>query len=1224
MLPSQSFFVYNILILKGKVIMANFVHLGVHSEFSLHDSLIRIKPLVESLKGMGMVSIGIADAGNMFSAIKIYQYAMKAGIKPVIGAEVQLQDQNGTIGKMTLFAINADGYRSLMELISRSFDDAVRDHQDVPIIPIDWLKDHCENMIGMTGARHGILGKTLLAGNEPMADAHLELLKSIFANRLYIELQRTGHPDDNLNVRRSVRLAIRHQIPVVATNGVRFMSRSDFEAHEVRASISLKKTIDKFRSENANTYTNEQYLKTPEEMSDLFSDLPSAIENTLQIARRCSVDITLGKNLLPKFPVPNGSTEADFIRHQSWEGLEDRLIQLYGEIKSKDPAIRKPYEERLEFELNIINQMDFPGYFLIVADFIKWAKNNDVPVGPGRGSGAGSLVAYALSITDLDPLAYDLLFERFLNPERVSMPDFDIDFCMTGRERVIEYVADKYGHKAVSQIVTFGTMAAKSVVRDVARVLGYPYTFGDRIARLIPPDPGTTLAEAMALPELKMLYETDADVQKVLNIAMMLEGITRQVGKHAGGIVIAPVKLTDQSPTYRPADGSGLVTQYYKDDVENAGLVKFDFLGLKTLTIIKLALDSIHKTQKMKGEKLVDIRTIPLDDPKTFQLLQRSETTAVFQLESLGMKKLLHELHVDNFDELIALVALFRPGPMEAGMVSSFVNRKHGREAIEQFHELLEPIMKTTYGVMVYQEQVMQTAQVLSGYSLGEADMLRRAMGKKKPEEMAKQRVGFVQGALKTNGIPEEQSGFIFDLMEKFAGYGFNKSHSAAYALIAYQTAWLKAHYPAHFMAAVMSSDKSLENVVAFKHESSQMGINVLPPHINESQMNFVANSKGEIIYGLSAIKGMGNSGTTIIEERERNGPYTGLLDFCLRCNPNKRVLEAAINCGALDGLGQHRASLMASYPKAQANAKKINEKKNEQQVDMFGDIISEITDPANASFSHVHAAPWSDKQRLSAEKQVLGLFLTGHPIDEYANELKHVVNHTLSELCENQIEEKTEEENARFKPIKVKVAGQVLDPQYIDSKSGVMCKFQLDDNTRRVEVIISSKFYHEAQSLISEDAVLVIQGQLTKDFKTGQFKIFGYTVETVDMIRSQQVSHISVNIEKGKLNKELSDAFKSIIQGQEEGYCPVIINLIDGDNTREIPLEARPVRITDELIIKINELMGEEAARVVYKNEIKNGVALKVNRFEEGEKTRSMRHGKIHSMIESARSAMA
>lgn len=1201
----------------------NFVHLGVHSEYSLKDSLIRLKPLVENLKKMGMGAVGIADAGNMFSAIKTYKYAMQGGVKPIIGTEIILQDSSGTMGKMTLFAENTVGYKNLMELVSRSFDEAKRNEQDVPVIPLEWLEAYSGSLIAMTGARQGILGKMLLAGNEPLATAHLEILKSLFPSRLYLEVQRTGHPDDNINVRRSLRLSIRNQVPLVATNGVRFLERSDFESHEIRASIALGKSLSKFKEENSLSYTEEQYLKTPDEMAELFSDLPSAIENTVQIARRCSLDITLGKNVLPKFPAPAGMTEAELIKKDAWEGLENRLIYLYGPEKSKDPAVRKPYEERLEFELNIINQMDFPGYFLIVADFIKWAKNNDVPVGPGRGSGAGSLVAYSLNITDLDPLKYDLLFERFLNPERVSMPDFDIDFCMVGRERVIAYVSEKYGKKAVSQIITFGTMAAKMVVRDVARSLGHPYMFGDRIARLIPSDPGTTLKQALELPDLKMLYETDALVKNVIDHCLRLEGLTRQVGKHAGGVIIAPVKVTDYSPTYCDPDGSGLVSQYYKDDVEEAGLVKFDFLGLRTLTIIKSALDSIHKEQRINGEDLTDINAIPLDDKKTFALLQRCETTAVFQLESQGMKNLIHELRPDNFDELIALVALFRPGPMEAGMVKSFVNRKHGREKIEQLHELLEPIMRSTYGVIVYQEQVMQTAQVLSGYSLGMADMLRRAMGKKKPEEMAKQRVGFVDGALKTHGITEDKSGAIFDLMEKFAGYGFNKSHSAAYALIAYQTAWLKTHYPAHFMAAVMSSDDRLEKVVAFKYEASQMGIKVLPPSINKSDLHFVANGKTEIIYGLSAIKGMGTIASKIIAERKENGPFVSLIDFCLRCNPNKRVLEASIQCGALDGFGQHRASLMASYPKAQDVARKINGKKNEQQVDMFGDIISEVMDPLNKGFSLVMSAPWADKQRLAGEKQTLGLYLTGHPVDEYSGELKHVVDGNLSELCENEIEDKSEEDHSGFKDKSIKVAGLILNLEVLQSKNGLMCRFQLDDKSRRINVIVPPKNYSEAQSIIAEDAVLVINGRLSKDYKTGEYKIFGYSLETVDMIRSQEVSHMLVSIEKSKLNKELTDSFKNIIQNQEQGYCPVIINMIDGENTREIPLDARPIRITDEMIIKINELIGDDAAKVVYKKDKGLNPVSKINRYEEGEKTRSMRHGKINSLMENARLAM-
>ncbi|MFK4132102.1 DNA polymerase III subunit alpha [Pseudomonas luteola] len=1203
---------------------SNFIHLGIHSEFSLKDSLVRVYPLADKLKELGMHAVGISDAGNMFSAIKIYQAAMKKGVKPIIGSEVIVQDSNGVVGLMSLYAQNIDGYKKLMSLISRSFDECSRNSMDVPVIPIEWLKDYSENLIALTGARNGILGKTLLSGNEPAADEHLNSLKEIFGNRLYLELQRTGHPDDNLNVRRSVRLSIRHKVPVVATNGVRFIEKGDFESHEIRVSIAQGITISEYSKAERINYTEEQYLKSPAEMAELFSDIPSAISNTVQIAQRCSVDITLGKNFLPVFPVPEGMTESDFITVEAQKGLDERLEFLFGKEKSIDPEIRKPYLERLEFELNVINQMKFPGYFLIVADFIQWAKNNNVPVGPGRGSGAGSLVAYALKITDLDPLKYDLLFERFLNPERVSMPDFDIDFCMIGRERVIQYVADKYGHKAVSQIITFGTMAAKMVVRDVARTLGHPYMFGDRIAKLIPGAPGTTLTDALASePELKLLYETDLEVRKVIDHCLKLEGLTRQVGKHAGGVLIAPSLLEDFTPTYRDADGTGLVSQYYKDDVENAGLVKFDFLGLRTLTIIKAALDSIHEMQKSSGSKLLNIDTIPLDDPKTFALLQNSETTAVFQLESQGMKNLLHEIKLSSFDELIALVALYRPGPMEAGMVKSFVNRKHGREKIEQLHPLLEPIMKSTYGVMVYQEQVMQTSQVLAGYTLGQADMLRRAMGKKKPEEMAKQREIFIKGALATNNISEERSGAIFDLMEKFAGYGFNKSHSAAYALIAYQTAFLKAHYPSHFMAAVMSSDDRIEKVVAFMYEATQMGIKIVPSHINHSKHHFYANEKNEIVYGLGAVKGLGGIVNKIIAERDKNGPFKSLLDFCLRCNPDKRVLEASIQCGALDGLGQHRASLMASYPKAQDVARKITAKKNKQQDDLFGDVMEEILDSSNGSFACVPCAPWSDKVRLAGEKKTLGLYLTGHPLDEYEGELKHVVKDKLSELCENEVEDNSNDEHARFKDKKIRVAGQIIGMNIKTSKKGLMCRFHLDDKTRRVNTIIPSRAYGESQSILAEDAIVVIDGKLTKDFRTGEYTIVAFRVETIDMIRAQEVSHLSVNIDKSALNKELSEKLKELIKAQDEGYCPVVLTIKENGTSRDIPIEARPVRITDEFLIKLNSLLGDNSAKVIYKKDLAGAEQTHAMRVEEGDKTREIRHRRMYNLLESARMAM-
>lgn len=1201
----------------------NFVHLGVHTEFSLQDSLIRVKPLTKDLKSKGMFAVGIADAGNMFAAIKIYQEAMKGGIKPIIGTEILVQDSSGIIGKMSLYAQNTKGYKSMMELISRSFDESVRTPSNVPIIPIEWLSEYAENVIALSGAREGIIGKILLAGNEDGANEHLERLIDIFGNRLYLELQRTGHPDDNIAVRRAVRLSRRYNVPVVATNGVRFLQKSDHEVHDIRAAIAKGKSLEEFKEEYPFAYLEDQYVKTPEEMAALFEDIPSAIENTYQIARRCSVDITLGENYLPSFPI-EGVTESEYLANQARIGLEDRLKYLYGNEKANDENIRKPYVERLEYEISIINQMGFPGYFLIVADFIQWAKNNDVPVGPGRGSGAGSLVAYALKITDLDPLEYDLLFERFLNPERVSMPDFDIDFCMDGRERVIQYVADKYGHKAVSQIITFGTMAAKMVVRDVARALGMPYAVGNKISKLIPFKPGTKLSEALEeVPELKMLFDTDAEVRRVLDIALSLEGITRQVGKHAGGVLIAPNKLTDTTPTYAEADGTGLVSQYDKNDVEYAGLVKFDFLGLRTLTIIKWALNDINRSRLKKNEEAVDILAIPLDDQKTFKLLQNAETTAVFQLESQGMKNLITRLKPESFEEIIALVALYRPGPMEAGMVDSFVMRKHGREKIENLHDDLHKILEPTYGLLVYQEQVMQTAQILAGYKLGDADMLRRAMGKKKPEEMEQQRGLFTSGAL-NRGISVEQSTLIFNLMEKFAGYGFNKSHSAAYALISYQTAWLKAHYPAQFMAAVLSSDMDKkEKVVGFMYEAAQMGLEVVPPHINTSQKQFTTNDSQQIVYGLKAVQGLGSVVDRILSERETNGEFKSVLDFCIRCKMNSKQMESLIECGALDGLGDHRASLMKSYPKALDIAKKVNEKKkNDHQEDLFGNVLDDILDPQNTGFTLEKTAPWSTKTRLEGEKRTMGLYITGHPLNEFSNEIQAVSQTKLSQLCESEIEDGTEESNSKFKDISVSVVGQILNYEVKPTKKGPMAIFKLDDQSRRVQVIVAAKTYGECQSLLNEDAIVAVEGKLTRDFKTGEYKIIGFKIESMDMLRAKKVSHLEVKIDKHNANKELLDSFKAIVKEQEPGFCKIKIKLMDQGESRDIPADTHSVAINDDFLIKLRSVVGEDAVNLVYKTGDVDTQKIEVD-YEEGQRTREIRHQRIASLLEQAQQAM-
>ncbi len=772
-----------------------FVHLRLHTEYSLVDGLVRVKPLIKAVAGGGMPAVAVTDMSNMCSLVKFYKTAMGAGVKPICGADIWMAsaEEDGPLSRLTLLAMNAKGYRNLTELISRGWSEG--QSNDLVIIQRDWVKAAADGLIALSGAREGEVGMALLAGDEAQAEARLREWMQVFPERFYLEVQRTSRVGDEEYLHAAVALADRVEAPLVATNDVRFIKQDDFEAHETRVCIGEGRTLDDPR--RPRHYSDQQYLKSPAEMWELFSDLPEALENTVEIAKRCNIEVQLGKYFLPDFPTPGGMGIDDYLRHASFEGLEERLEVLLPKDTPDYEAKKQVYIDRLNFELDIIIQMGFPGYFLIVMDFIQWAKNNGVPVGPGRGSGAGSLVAYVLKITDLDPLAYDLLFERFLNPERISMPDFDVDFCMDGRDRVIDYVAEKYGRNAVSQIITFGSMAAKAVVRDVARAQGKSYGLADRLSKMIPFEVGMTLEKAYEMEEpLRDFLKNDEEAQEIWDMSLKLEGVVRGTGKHAGGVVIAPTKLTDFSPIACDEEGGGLVTQFDKDDVEQAGLVKFDFLGLRTLTIIKWAMETIHRVQKRDGasdEELVNIDFIPLDDKKTYDMLQKAETTAVFQLESRGMKELIKKLKPDCLEDMIALVALFRPGPLQSGMVDDFINRKHGRAELSYPHPDyqyagLEPVLKPTYGIILYQEQVMQIAQVMGGYTLGQADMLRRAMGKKKPEEMAKQRGGFIEGCA-NNNIDAELAGNIFDLVEKFAGYGFNKSHSAAYGLVSYQTA---------------------------------------------------------------------------------------------------------------------------------------------------------------------------------------------------------------------------------------------------------------------------------------------------------------------------------------------------------------------------------------------------------------------------------------------------
>ena len=1163
----------------------NFVHLRLHTEFSLVDSLVRIKPLVKRVAELKMPACAVTDQTNFYGLIKFYKAAQGAGIKPIVGSDF-LMSSNDTEGKptlLTLLAVDNTGYKNIIALISRAWQHGQQ--QGVAYVQREWISEYSEGVIALSGGKLGDVGMCLLAGRAAQAHELLQGWMRDFPNRFYLELQRTGRENDEEYLHQAVALADEMQCPVVATNDVRFIKRDEFEVHEARVCISEGRTLDDPRRERR--YSDQQYLRSPEEMAELFSDIPEAIANTVEIAKRCNVSIQMGKYFLPEYPIPEGMTEAEFFRKISHEGLEERLERILDKSAANYAERRKEYEDRLTFELDIIVQMGFPGYFLIVMDFIQWAKDHDIPVGPGRGSGAGSLVAYSLKITDLDPLEYDLLFERFLNPERVSMPDFDIDFCMDNRDKVISYVADNYGRDAVSQIITFGTMAAKAVVRDVARVQGKSYGLADKLSKMIPPTPGMTLEAALEQESiLREFLEMDGDAQEIWEMAKQLEGLTRNVGKHAGGVVIAPTKLTDFSPLFCDETGSGLVTQFDKNDVEEAGLVKFDFLGLRTLTIIDWARLMIDKQRAKKGEPPLDISAIPLNDQKTFSLLKRAETTAVFQLESRGMKDLIKRLQPDNIEDLIALVALFRPGPLESGMVDDFINRKHGRAQVAypdaKFqHASLKPVLEPTYGVIVYQEQVMQIAQVLAGYTLGGADMLRRAMGKKKPEEMAKQREVFEDGA-KKQGVDPDLAIKIFDLVEKFAGYGFNKSHSAAYAIVSYQTAWLKAHYPAHFMAATMSSDMDkTDKVVTFIEECRQMKLMPLPPDVNSGEFHFTVNDAGNIIYGLGAIKGLGEGPVdSIIAARNEGGPFKNLFDFCARVDPrkvNKRALEALIRSGAADKLGpginidHDRAVMFAAMNEAVKTAEQSAANSSAGMMDLFGDVVPSAASDEDVYRDFHRVRSWTMKERLHAEKETLGLYLTGHPIDEYDSELNHLVSSRIADL-------KPEKSNQT-------VAGLVVAQRVMKTKRGdTMAFVTLDDRTGRIEVAIFSDAYNQSRDLLMKDGLLVINGQVSYDDYNGLLKMRADTISLLSDVRQEKARELCLELESGNLPANFIRELSSILDPYREGRCPLVIDYQRSNARAQLRLgNAWLVRPEDDLLQRLRDQYGTAKVRLVY-----------------------------------------
>lgn len=1155
-------------------ITPNFIHLRVHSEFSLVDGIVRVKPLIKAVSALDMPAVALTDVCNLYALVKFYKAAMGAGIKPLCGSDFNMvKDEEDSRYGLTLLVQNYSGYHNLTCLISRCYQEG--QIQGKPYLKKTWLDGASDGLIALSGGVQGEIGRALLANKRPLAEKLLDQWMALFPSRFYLELTRTGRAGEEDYIHSVMSLAAEKNCPVVATNDVRFLAQDEFDAHEARVCIHEGRTLDDPRREHR--YSEEQYLRTPDEMAELFADIPEALQNTVEIAKRCNLELEFGKYYLPEYPIPEGMTTDSYFDKLSFEGLEKRFEVILPKDTPNRAEKEKVYKDRLRFELDIIEQMGFPGYFLIVMDFIRWAKENRIPVGPGRGSGAGSLVAYALEITDLDPLAYDLLFERFLNPERVSMPDFDIDFCMDNRDRVISYVAERYGRDAVSQIITFGTMAAKAVVRDVARVQGKSYGLADKLSKMIPMDIGMTLAKAHDQEEaLREFLEGDEEAQEIWEMALQLEGVTRNVGKHAGGVVIAPGKLTDFAPLYCDETGGGLVTQYDKDDVEQVGLVKFDFLGLRTLTIIDWAVAMVNDKRKLLGESPLDINLIPLDDQEVYQLTQRAETTAVFQLESRGMKELMKKLRPDCFEDIVALVALFRPGPLESGMVDDFINRKHGRAEVayphpQYQHDLLKPVLEPTYGIILYQEQVMQIAQELGGYSLGGADLLRRAMGKKKPEEMAKQRVLFLEGA-KNNNIDQDLASNIFDLMEKFAGYGFNKSHSAAYALLAYQTAWLKYHYPAEFMAAVLSADmQNTDKVVTLVDECREMKLNILPPDVNLGQFAFTVSPDGDVIYGLGAIKGLGEGPVESVINARIDRPYKDLFDFCARVDlrkVNKRALEALIRSGAMDSIGPGgdpgfgRAVMLAAMEEAIKLADQQSRNAASGIGDLFGETVAESA-PEIGYQGYSKVRRFSVKQRLNGEKDTLGLYLTGHPLDEYVDELSHVVKDNINYLRPT-------------REVQV-IAGLVVSMRAMKNKKGDNMLFMvLDDRTGRLEVSVFADTYRECRDKIFKDAVVIVEGVVSEDDYSGGLKMRAGTVKSLMEARDQYIAGITVELDPEKCRQEPVTNLKPILQPYLQGTCPVTVHYRLPSAEGEILLgDEWKVRPDDDLINRLKDSYG-------------------------------------------------
>ena len=1134
-----------------------FVHLRLHSEFSIVDSTCRIDDVVQAAVDDQQPALAITDLSNLFGAIKFYKAARGKGVQPILGAEIFLEGLGVdplALSRVMVLVQSPKGYLNLSELLARAWTQNLVKNNAV--VKLAWLQELSEGLILLSGAQAGPVGQALMQGDTSRAAEIALQLASIFTHRFYLELQRAGRPEDNAHVVAAVKLASRLSLPVVATHPVQFLTQDDYESHEARVCISEGEILGNQR--RVRKFTRDQYFKSSAEMQELFSDVPSALANSVEIAKRCNLSLVLGKPQLPNYPTPLADGKPmpieDYFRLLSVQGLEERLVHLYPDAAKRE-AERPRYAERLEFEINTILNMGFPGYFLIVGDFINWAKKNGCPVGPGRGSGAGSLVAYSLKITDLDPLQYNLLFERFLNPERVSMPDFDIDFCQANRDRVIDYVKDKYGRDAVSQIVTFGTMAARAVIRDVGRVLDMSYMFCDGISKLIPNKPGqhiTIDGAIKAEPILAERLEKEDEVKTLLALAQKLEGMTRNVGMHAGGVLIAPGKLTDFCPLYQQPGSSSAVSQYDKDDVEAIGLVKFDFLGLATLTILELARDMIVK--RHKGQENFAFENIPLNDVATYKLFADGRTESVFQFESRGMQGMLKDARPSRLEDLIALNALYRPGPMD--LIPSFVARKHGREVVEYPHPLVEKVLSETYGIMVYQEQVMQTAQVLGGYSLGAADLLRRAMGKKKAEEMAEHREIFRKGA-GVNGLSEEKADEVFDLMEKFAGYGFNKSHAAAYSLLAYHTGWLKVHFTAEFFCSNMTIEMDdTDKLKVLFEDALKFGMTFDPPDVNRGTHRFEPVSDKVIRYGLGAIKGTGQQAIdAIVKAREEGGPFTSLFDFCVRVDRsrlNKRTVEALVKAGAFDSLQRNRASLAASIDRAfdfsTAAAANANQ----------GGLFDMMGDDAHGSSTQepelVDVLPWGVKEQLTHEKTAVGFYLSGHLFDAVEREVRLFAKRKIDELIDSREPQL--------------LAGIVSDLRIINAQRGKLAIFKLDDKSAMMEATADEAMINANRHLFKDDELIIVMAKMQVDRFSGGYRLSIQQVWDLPAARCRfgKFLRVSVNGRAPEVARLVKD------------FPPQREMTEQGELLRGLPVRLKLERRGDKVAAAAELLLGEQA----------------------------------------------